>query len=100
MKTKKNNSKKKQKKHTRPHPHISLLAIHSSIPRHRKEHSNRPLLQAKEAAGLSDVDNVINLHYAAHSLGSQGDGAGGHEQWLDDILLQNISDCALEKDGE
>ena len=41
------------------------------------------------------VDNVVDLEDGADSLGGEGDGAGGHQQRLHHVLLQDVRDSAL-----
>ena len=41
------------------------------------------------------VDDVVDLENGADRLGGEGDGAGGHEQRLDHVLLQDVRDGAL-----
>ena len=45
---------------------------------------------------MSDgVDNVVNFHETADSLGGQGDGRGGDKKGLDHILFQDVGDHSL-----
>ena len=41
------------------------------------------------------VDNIVDLQDGAHALGGQGDGAGGDEQRLNDVLLQDVGDATF-----
>ena len=41
------------------------------------------------------IDNIINLQDWPHTLRRQGNGAGGHEQGLHHVLLQDVGDAAL-----
>ena len=45
---------------------------------------------------MSDgVDNVVDLHETADGLRGQGDGGGGDEKGLDNILFQDVGDHSL-----
>ena len=45
---------------------------------------------------LSDgVDDIVDLHETADGLWGQGDGGGGDEEGLDNILFQDVGDHAL-----
>ena len=48
-----------------------------------------------DASATRGVDNVVNLENAAHGLGGEGDGAGGDEERLHHVLLQDVGNGAL-----
>ena len=41
------------------------------------------------------VDDVVDLEDGPDALGGQGDGAGGDEQRLDHVLLQDVGDASF-----
>lgn len=63
---------------------LSIIFIHSSLDIY--------LLMKPR---LHTIHNIINLEYTAYGLCGEIDGAHRDEQWLNDILLQNVSDGTL-----
>ena len=53
------------------------------------------MFDAGSSSATRGVDNVVNLEDAAHGLGGERNGAGGDEERLHHVLLQDVGDHAL-----
>lgn len=58
-------------------------------------HSNKQSGHSFTPTLLHGGDHVINLQHHVDILGRLVDGAGAHQQRLDDSLLQHVADAAL-----
>ena len=63
----------------------------------KTRHSRTLLLSREPGADLATngVDNVVNLEDTAHGLGGERDSAGGDEEGLDHVLLQDVGNGDL-----
>ena len=71
--------------------------MHFGERRVKTRHSRTLLLSREPGADLATngVDNVVNLEDTAHGLGGERDSAGGDEEGLDHVLLQDVGNGAL-----
>ena len=59
------------------------------------EKNGRSNIDEQSLSAAHDVDYIVDLEDTSHSLGGEGDGAGGHEERLHNVFLQDVGDCAL-----
>ena len=57
--------------------------------------NDRSNIDEQSLSAAHDVDYIVDLEDTSHSLGGEGDGAGGDEERLHNVFLQDVGVCAV-----